>query len=376
VAGALPVGAWYAERAGKVRINYGATVSHVQSRGVGILRQGTGNGPGVYNAATPEQLREIEARLRQGLAEGGLGIGMGLAYTPGATREESWRVFKLAAELKRPIFVHVRYAGQVEPGSSIEAIHEMIGDAAGSGASVHIVHIGSSGLRQTAIILDMIDGARKAGLDVTTEVYPYTAASTSIQAAIFDPGWQQRLGAEYNDIEWVATGERLTEQNWEERRKQGGIIIAHIIPEDVVELAVSRAGVMIASDGVPFVDGRAHPRGAGTFARVLGRYVREKKALSLMDALSKMTILPARRLESFALQMRKKGRIGEDADADLTVFDPARVIDRATFAEPAQASDGIRHVMVNGTFVVRDSKLLEDARPGLPIRVSDSSSDR
>src|SRR4030095_12699213 len=172
-------------------------------------------------------------------------------------------VFKLAAELKRPIFVHVRYAGQVEPGSSIEAINEMIGDAAGSGASVHIVHFGSSGLRQTAIILDMIDGARKAGLDVTTEVYPYTAASTSIQAAIFDPGWQQRLGAEYNDTEWVATGERLTEQNWEERRKQGGIIIAHIIPEDVVELAVSRAGVMIASDGVPFVDGRAHPRGAG-----------------------------------------------------------------------------------------------------------------
>lgn len=293
---------------------------------------------------------------------------MGLAYTPGATREESWQVFKLAAWHHLPIFVHVRSAGMVEPGSSIEAVHEMLGNAAGSGASVHIVHIGSSGLRQTHVLLDMIDGARRRGVDVSTEVYPYTAASTSIQAAIFDPGWRERLGANYSDIEWVASGERLTEQNWEEHRKKGGIIIAHIIPEQAVDLAVARAGVIVASDGVPFVDGRAHPRGAGTFARVLGRYAREKKALTLMDALAKMTILPAARLESFAPQMRRKGRLAEGMDADITVFDPATVIDRATFSQPAQASAGIPHVIVNGMFVVRDGKLVEDARPGRAIR--------
>jgi dihydroorotase len=244
----------------------------------------------------------------------------------------------------------------------------MLGHAAGSGASVHIVHIGSSGLRQTPIILDMLDGARKSGIDVTTEVYPYTAASTNIQAAIFDPGWRERLGADYHDIEWVATAERLTEENWDAYRKKGGIIIAHIIPEDVVDLAVARPGVMIASDGVPFVDGRAHPRGAGTFARVLGRYVREKRSLSLMEALRKMTILPARRLESFAPQMAKKGRLAEGMDADVTVFDAARVIDRATFAEPAQPSDGIRYVIVNGMLVVKDGAIIDEARPGRAIR--------
>jgi dihydroorotase len=366
--GALDIPKWYAAREGNARLNFGATVSHVQARGAGILEVSAEKGPGVYGAATPEQLAEIEARLRQGIAQGALGIGMGLAYTPGATREESWRVFKLAAAQGVPVFVHVRNAGLVEPGSSIEAIHEVIGNAAASGASLHIVHIGSSGLRQTGILLDMVDGARRHGVNVTTEVYPYTAASTSIKAAIFDPGWRERLGADYGDIEWVATGQRLSEQTWEAYRAKGGIIIAHIIPEAAVDLAVARPDVIIASDGVPFTDGRAHPRGAGTFARVLGRYVRDKQALTLMDALKKMTILPAQRLERFAGQMRRKGRLAEGMDADVTVFDPATVIDRATFAEPAQASAGIPHVIVNGAFVVRDGTLIDDARPGRAIR--------
>jgi N-acyl-D-aspartate/D-glutamate deacylase len=366
--GALQVADWYAAREGKARLNFGATVSHVQARGAGILESSAAKGPGVYQAATPQELAEIENRLRQGLAQGALGIGMGLAYTPGATREESWRVLKVAADQGVPVFVHVRSSGMLEPGSSIEAIHEVIGNAAGSGATLHVVHIGSSGLRQTAILLDMIDGARRSGVKVTTEVYPYTAASTSIKAAIFDPGWRERLGADYGDIEWVATGQRLSEKTWEEYRAKGGIIIAHIIPEEAVDLAVVRAGVIIASDGVPFTDGRAHPRGAGTFARVLGRYVREKRALSLMDALRKMTILPAQRLEQVTPEMLKKGRLAEGTDADITVFDPATILDRATFAEPAQPSAGILHVIVNGTFVVRDGKLIDDARPGRAIR--------
>ena len=123
--------------------------------------------------------------------------------------------------------------------------------------------------------------------------------------------------------------------------------------------AVAHPGVMIASDGMFYNEGRAHPRGAGTFSRVLGHYVREKGALSLMDALSKMSYLPARRLENAVPQMRRKGRVEPGADADLVVFDPQRVADRATFAEPALPSEGIEHVLVNGVFVA--------SRNGTPI---------
>jgi N-acyl-D-aspartate/D-glutamate deacylase len=124
---------------------------------------------------------------------------------------------------------------------------------------------------------------------------------------------------------------------------------------------------MVASDGL-ITEGKGHPRGAGTFTRVLGRYVRDQKALSLMDALRKMTILPAQRLEGSVPSMRVKGRIKVGADADITVFDPARVIDRATFENPAQYSEGVSHVLVNGVFVVRNSKLVDSVYPGQGIR--------
>ena len=146
------------------------------------------------------------------------------------------------------------------------------------------------------------------------------------------------------------------------------MIIAHAMKEANVTAAVAHPGVMIASDGMMYEDGRAHPRGAGTFSRVLGHYVREKGALSLMDALGKMSYLPARRLEQAVPQMRTKGRISAGADADIVVFDPDRVIDRATFNEPARPSEGIEYVLVNGVFIVHSGELLKDTYPGRPVR--------
>ena len=355
---------WYARREGQAVIHYGATASHGAARRLAL----GGQEEAVRLAAGLEQVAVMENRLREELGRGALGIGYGIQYTPGARREEIHRMFQLAAEEGVTNFVHIRYAGMVEPGSSIEAVHEMIANAASTGAGVHIVHIGSSGLGQVPTLLSLIEGAQERGLDVTTEVYPYTAASTDIRAAIFDPGWRERFGSDYGDIEWDATGERLTEETFNERRETGGRIIAHIIPQEMFELALAHPLVMVASDGVPFLDGNGHPRGAGTFARVLGRYVREEGLLTLMDALRKMTLMPAQRLEAYVPQMANKGRLRFGADADITVFDPATVIDNATFEAPTQPSGGIEHVIVSGTFVVRDAELIEAALPGQAIR--------
>ena len=359
---------WYREREGHAVINYGATMSHGGARGA-VIRDTLPNGPAVvYRNARPDEMERIATLIEQGLDQGALGIGFGIQYLPGTTRGEIVRMFRVGQGRGVVSFVHDRFASVKEPGSSVEAVEELIAAAAVTGASVQMVHVGSSGLGQVPEILGMIEGARKHGIDISTEVYPYTAASTDIRAAIFDPGWRERLGVDYHDIEWVATGERLDSASFYRRRAEGGPIIAHVIPEAAVDFAVAHPLVAIASDGGTFVNGRAHPRGAGTYARVLGRHVREKKTLSLMEAIRKMTLLPAQRLEASVPQMRNKGRIKVGADADLTIFDPERVIDRATFAEPAVPSAGIVHVLVNGTFVVRDEALVSGAVPGLAIR--------
>lgn len=365
--GTVDVDPWYQRREGRAVINFGATVSHGGARWM-AMPDSTSNGPAaVRRAATPDEIAAMQATLRRGLDAGALGIGFGIQYVPAARREEIIAMLRVAVERGVTSFIHDRFAGVIEPGSGVEAVQELIADAAITGASIHIVHVGSSGLSQVPIILDMIEGAQRRGLDVTTEVYPYTAASTDIRAAIFDPGWRARFDRDYDAIEWVATGERLNERTFHEYRQQGGMIIAHVIPEDAVEYAIAHPLVMIASDGVGFVNGRAHPRGAGTFARVLGRYVRERGTITLMEGLRKMTIMPARRLEDAVPQMRTRGRIQVGADADITVFDAATVIDRATFADPDVPSAGIAYVLVNGRFVVRDGELTGET-PGIGVR--------
>ena len=212
----------------------------------------------------------------------------------------------------------------------------------------------------------MIDGARRHGVDVTTEVYPYDASSTAIGSALFNPGWQERLAAKYEDIEWPPTGERLNAESFARYRKEqpGMAIVNHHIPDATVTTAVAHPGVMIASDAIVYIDGKGHPRATGTFARVLGIYVREKHALTLMDALGKMTFLPAHRLEGISPAMHHKGRVQVGADADLTLFDPATVTDRATYQNPTLISAGIPYVIVGGVPVVDQGQIVPTAYPG------------
>ena len=389
--GVYPVEAWYASRSGSSPINYGATVSHMRARqsvmidfaALGLKDEDLMAGISspafdliakqrvwVEANATPEELLQMQQRLQQGLDQGALGIGYGINYTAGAVREEILAMFEIAKANEVINFVHSRYMSEQDSGGSVDAIQELIADAAISGAGLHIVHIGSSGGQRVALLLDMIDRARNNGIDVSTEVYPYTAWSTFIGAAIFDGDFTSQLGMDYKDIELPSSGERLNEEQFYRIRSEapGTIIVGHAMDEENVTAAVAHPGVMIASDGMYYIDGRAHPRGAGTFSRVLGYYVRDKQALDLMTALGKMSYLPAKRLENVVPAMKKKGRISIGADADIVIFDPATVSDQATFEEPALPSTGIAHVIVNGISVVRDGQLLEGVNAGKPVR--------
>jgi N-acyl-D-aspartate/D-glutamate deacylase len=377
--GTYPVGPWYAAREGKAMVNYGVAVGHIGARRAMLDRDSTaegaevigGRGNFVRAAIDPDRLGELEARLDAGLRDGGLGIGMGINYTPAATRMEILRVFGVAARAGAPVFAHLRYAGLIDSAGGVAALQEVLADAAATGASLHVVHVTSTGLAQTPVLLELIAGARARGVDVTTEAYPYAAASTFLQSAIFDPGFEERLGITYKDILWPPTGERLTAETFAKYRQQGGIAVLFVIPESATDQAYRQPDVIVASDGgFTLVGGRVigHPRAAGSFARVLGHFVRERGVISLPDAIRKMTLLPAKRLETVAPAMKRKGRVQVGADADLTIFDPARVIDHATFENPVQASRGIVHVLVNGTRVIRDGKPMLSVAPGRAVR--------
>jgi len=364
--GVPDIQAWYAERAGKTIVNYGASIGHIRVRMKVMNDPGDflPSGVAIHKAASEDELKEIAQQLEQGLKQGAVAVGFSTAYTPGATAWETLEVFRVAARYKASVHVHLRSARD----KSLESISEVLGPAAITGAPLHIVHLNSSGSEFTPQLLSIIAEARSHGMDVTTECYPYTAGMTKIASAIFNEGWQQNLGIDYKDLQWPDTGERLTAESFARYRKTNGWVITFTNTEEMVSAAVVSPLTMIASDGIPYVDGRSHPRSAGTYARILGHYVREEKSLGLMEAVRKMSLAPAQRLEKRTPAMRNKGRIRVGADADIAVFDPIRVIDRATYQQPGLHSEGIQHVLVNGVQVVKDGRLQESVTPGRPVR--------
>jgi dihydroorotase len=246
------------------------------------------------------------------------------------------------------------------------SFQEAIANATVTRAPLHIVHINSMALGHMQMALDMIEAAKKRGVNISTEMYPYTAGSTLIQSAIFNEGWQERLDMSYKDLQWVLTGERLTKETFDKYRQNGGTVIVHNMQPEWLKIGMQNSSVMIASDGMPY-SALAHPRTAGTFSRVLGKYVREDKLLDLNAAIAKMTLLPAKRLESIAPSMNQKGRIQVGADADITIFNADKIIDKASFDKGLAFSEGVEFVIVNGTLVLKNGKTVTGVFPGKAV---------
>lgn len=358
--GTADVKAWYAARQAGQIVNHGASVGHIPARmkvlgdpGKGLLPAGIGGS----GKANDTQLAAMEAMLREGLAQGAVAVGFGSAYTPGAPMAEIERMFRIAGSGGASAHIHMR--------GGLSGLKETIAAAKAAGASLHIVHVNSSAGDEIDQFLATIKAARDAGQDVTTEAYPYGAGMTEIQSALFDD-WKTWKDDRFPLHQLVSTGERLTRATFAKARAAGGTVIIHGRSEAQTRASIASPLSMIASDG--FIEnGRGHPRTSGSYAKVLGKYVRDEKALGLMEAIERMTLMPARRLEKRTPAMASKGRIKVGADADLTIFNPSTVIDRSTYEDATIPSAGIPFVVVGGQIVV-DAGKVTTARPGRAVR--------
>ncbi|MDH4338455.1 MAG: amidohydrolase family protein [Candidatus Krumholzibacteria bacterium] len=405
--GVLPIGEWYDAQAKKnLPINYGASAAWTYGR----IATFTGTPPKAtakyfqdvqgrsdwkMDIATPEQQAQILKYVEQGLDEGAIGIGINAGYAPGYGRKEYFALAKLAAKRDVATFTHFRYASNVEPQSSFEATQELIANAAVTGAHMHICHINSTSLKDIDAVLEMVDDAFARDINITVGAYPWGAASTVIGAAMFSgEGWQQRMGSTASSFQ-LGT-ERMTEAQVADyqKNKPGTFIVWHFLDEKnpadlaILDKSILHPRILIESDEMfwmfmdkhdevenyegdawPLPEGAfSHPRSNGTFAKILRSYVRERKLMTMQEALRKMSLMPAQTLEGFVPQMKKKGRLQEGMDADIVVFDPKTISDVGTYDKPNQPAVGVQSLLVNGQLVVADGALITDAGPGRPIR--------
>jgi N-acyl-D-aspartate/D-glutamate deacylase len=402
-AGATPTAAAYQRAAAQGRpVNYGFAASWTLARmaavaglaldgHVGALLANIGN-PAWQRPATAAEQQALLDRLSEDLADGALGIGVLLGYAPVVRPEEYLEVAALAASAGVPVFTHARDLIELVPHAVIDGAEEIVRAAGQTGAHMHYCHVNSTSQRHIDRVLTLVGRAQAAGARVTTEAYPYGSGMTGIGAAFLAPERLGERGLSPASLTYAPTGERVaSEARLRELRQvdPGGLAIIKQLDEDdpadraLLLRSLTFPGAVVASDAMPLTwTGPApdqyawplpstaitHPRSAGTFSRALRMLTRDDGQLSLSEALAKCTLLPARVLEDRVPAMRRKGRLRSGSDADIVVFDPASVSDQASYADSTRPSAGIRHVLVNGTFVVRDGAIVADALPGRPIR--------
>lgn len=397
--GAFPIDDFYEywEDRGAL-LNHLANVSHAFAR-VAVLDGVDPGGAAFYNDSLavamndgakfktktfdPLDLPGILDAVEGGLKQGALGVAYPVGYYTVAGSPELAAVASLAADYGTPITSHVRWLAQIPPSGYL-GIQEMLNVAHMNNVPVLLHHIPSNCLGLTAQCLDLIEEAQGKGVNVIGEFYPYTFAGTYVDADYLKPGYQDRLGIQASDIVVTATGEKLTDDEFDRMRTEDPTadLLMYTMKEEYYMDAFSRPSTIVGSDGMPwlFEDGRTgdwdtpfgtgkgHPRGAGAHAKIL-RIARENDDVDLMTAISKMSYKPARFLGSTVPQMRTRGRLQEGMTADITVFDPETVTDNSSWEEGKNTlpSTGIPYVIVNGTIVVRDSQV-QRVTPGVAIR--------
>jgi N-acyl-D-glutamate deacylase len=404
--GVLPIDEWYEKQSKKrLPINFGASAGWTFARiavftGLGpestpeYFQNAQGRTDWKTRIASPEQQEKILSLIEQGLDQGAIGIGVNAGYAPGYGHKEYFALAELAAERKVPTFTHVRYASNLEPDSSFQAVQELISLAAITGAHMHLCHINSTALKDIQDLLRLVEFARRNDIKITVGAYPYGAASTVVGAAMFSGDrWRERMGSTAHNFQLGPN--RMTEEQLTDYQKNrpGTFINWHFLDESnprdlaMLDRSILHPGVLIESDEMfwMLMDGEkvenytgdawplpenafSHPRSAGAFAKILRSYVRERNLMTLQEALHKMTLMPAQTLEESVPQMKKKGRLQVGMDADLVIFDLETIADKATYAQPNQPAVGVQAVVVHGVLVVEDGKLKLTASPGKPIR--------
>ncbi len=401
-AGVVPVAQAYARAGAEGRpVHYGFSASWAQAR-MAVL---AGHPPDgslagfLRNIADPSWQRHagaadterIRAVLLGELDAGALGIGVLAAYAPQLDPAEYLAIANLAAGAAVPVFTHVRDLAEFDPAAGVDGAAELVQAALSSGAAMHFCHIHASCRTHIGRVLSMITRARGEGAQISTEAYPYGIGMTGIGAAFLDPAVLARRGLQPGSIRLAATGERVQSaaQLRELRAADPGALafVENLNEDDPGESRMLLDALLfengaIASDAMPLTwhgpppdplawpippHGVTHPRTAGTFSRAI-RILHRELGAGLPDVLRRCSLLPAQILADSVPAMRAKGRLAVGCDADVTVFSPAAISDRSTYAATAQAAAGIEHVLVSGTFVVKDGQLVETALPGRPVR--------
>ena len=405
--GVWPVDRFYKDREGKWHSNFGATVGHLPVRiqvldGVdpkgsnafsdksispGIRKSG---GKYEWEYEGRDQQDQIMKLVETGLKQGALGIGLPIGYElDGTSSYEAFRLTELSGKYGRFISLHGRFSSQRPPTSGILGTQELLASVAINGGGLWVHHYHAQGLAITKQITELIEASRTKGMKVAGAIYPYNYGSTIAAAPYLTPSnYGPNMGRTYKDIIEVPAMKPLTKERYEDLLKNDRghtVLFYHCTKETLAEVVVHK-GVSIESDAMPYLgdDGntlpwdapyesaKGHPRAAGTHAKTL-RMVREKKwDMPLMHALDKMSLMIAQFLEDNGVtQMKTKGRLQEGMDADIVLFDPKTVTDNSTMLNGALPSTGIPYVIVNGTIVVKDSKVLKGVYPGQAIRLAE-----